>query len=146
MDIYTIGFTKKTAKQFFEPIKEANIKLLIDVRLNNQSQLAGFTKGKDLVYLLQQICNCDYVHELKFAPSKELLDNYKKGVISWNQYEPEYYKQFTENKMSEIFKAKYSINNKLVFLCSEPTSDNCHRRLLAENLKKLMPEINIIHL
>ena len=87
MLIYTMGFTKKTAEQFFEKIKKNNIDIVIDVRLNNQSQLAGFTKGKDLVYFLKELCNCEYKHEIKFAPTKEILASYKKGDIDWGEYE-----------------------------------------------------------
>ena len=87
MKIYTIGFTQKSAKEFFEKIKDNGIELLIDVRLNNVSQLAGFAKGKDLEYFLKEICNCDYVHEIVLAPTKELLDNYRAKITSWLEYE-----------------------------------------------------------
>ena len=86
MYIYTMGFTQKSAEQFFEKIKSNNIQVVVDVRLNNQSQLAGFSKGKDLSYFLKVICNCLYEHEIKFAPTKEILSSYKKGSISWEEY------------------------------------------------------------
>ncbi len=70
MKIYTIGFTQKSAKQFFELIKKNNINILLDIRLNNKSQLAGFTKGDDLEYFLSEICNCEYKHCLEYAPTK----------------------------------------------------------------------------
>lgn len=146
MEIFTIGFTQKTAEQFFEIIKKTGTKLLIDVRLNNQSQLAGFTKGKDIIYFLKQICNCDYRHELKFAPSKELLNNYKKEKITWNQYEIEYQNQFKKNNMTDIFKSRYMKEDSIIFLCSEATPENCHRRLLAEKLQDALSDIRIVHL
>ena len=77
MKIYTMGFTQKSAETFFERIKENKIELLIDIRLNNQSQLAGFAKGRDLKYFLDKLCQCGYAHELRFAPEKKLLDEYK---------------------------------------------------------------------
>ena len=83
--IYTMGFTQKNAETFFEKIKKADIDILVDVRLNNKSQLAGFTKGQDLVYLLKEICDCKYSHEVSFAPTKEILDGYKKGSMSWEK-------------------------------------------------------------
>ena len=85
MKLFTIGFTQKNAKQFFELLKANQIELLIDVRLNNKSQLAGFTKGNDLEYLLAEICDCQYKHCLEYAPTKEILDGYKKGNITWEK-------------------------------------------------------------
>jgi uncharacterized protein (DUF488 family) len=82
MKIYTIGFTQKTAEQFFNLIKENRIEVVVDVRLNNSSQLAGFTKETDLRYFLKTITDCDYQHENSFAPTKELLDGYKKRNVS----------------------------------------------------------------
>ena len=89
MNIYTIGFTQKTAEQFFETIKDNEIELLVDVRLNNRSQLAGFTKGNDLEYFLQKLCRTEYIHCDEFAPTKDLLGRYQKGVTSWEEYETE---------------------------------------------------------
>ena len=87
MKLYTIGFTQKSAREFFNKIKNNNIDLLIDIRLNNISQLAGFAKGKDLEYFLKEICNCEYAHDDVFAPTKELLDNYRANKVSWKEYE-----------------------------------------------------------
>jgi len=86
MTIYTIGFTEKSAEQFFEIIKSNSIDLLVDIRLNNKSQLAGFTKGENLAYFLQEICGCSYKHFPKLAPTKEILNDYKNKKISWNKY------------------------------------------------------------
>jgi len=136
MQIYTMGFTQKTAEQFFEKIKQNGIQIVIDVRLNNQSQLAGFTKGKDLVYFLKVICNCLYEHEIKFAPTKEILSAYKKGDINWKEYEFKFDGLIKTRKIVDIFKNKYMDYEKVLLLCSEATPENCHRRLLAENLSK----------
>lgn len=90
MKIFTIGFTKKNARQFFELLKVNEIDIVLDIRLNNKSQLAGFTKGEDLQYFLSEICHCDYRHCLEFAPTKEILDSYKKSLITWGEYEEQY--------------------------------------------------------
>lgn len=136
MNIYTMGFTKKSAKDFFSLIKKNDVEMLIDVRLNNQSQLAGFTKGKDLSFFLKELCNCLYCHEIQFAPTKIILDNYKKQLISWSEYELEFKKLIIRREVSEIFKKKYGNYKNVLFLCSEPTPDYCHRRLLAEFFEK----------
>ena len=136
MQVYTMGFTQKSAESFFGLIKKNDIQILIDVRLNNQSQLAGFTKGRDLPFFLREISNCLYSHEIQFAPTKMILDNYKKNVICWSEYEVEYKKLIKRRKVSDIFKEKYEIYEKVLLLCSEPTPEYCHRRLLAEYLEK----------
>lgn len=132
MNIYTIGFTQKTAEQFFTKIKNNNIQVLIDVRLNNQSQLSGFAKEKDLAYFLKVICDCQYSHEVKFAPTKDILDNYKKGHISWDEYVAAFNKLIEARDMSAYFQEKYMQYENVLLLCSEATPEKCHRRLLAE--------------
>lgn len=136
MQVYTMGFTKKSAEDFFGLIKNNGVEMLIDVRLNNQSQLAGFTKGRDFAFFLSEICKCSYSHEIQFAPTKMILDNYKKQVISWLEYEEEYNKLIKRRRVSDIFKDKYRNYERVLLLCSESTPENCHRRLLAEYLEK----------
>lgn len=145
MQIYTMGFTQKTAQQFFERIKENDIKIVVDVRLNNQSQLAGFTKGKDLVYFLKVICDCQYEHEVRFAPTKEILSAYKKGDIRWEEYEHKFDELLELREVVDIFKNKYADYEKILLLCSEATPERCHRRLLAEKISKEM-DVKIKHL
>ena len=136
MHIYTMGFTQKTAELFFEKIKENNIQIVIDVRLNNQSQLAGFTKGKDLEYFLKTICDCLYEHEISFAPTKEILTSYKNGKIDWEKYVIEFEKLIASRKMADHFEKKYLKYDNVLLLCSEATPENCHRRLLAEKFSQ----------
>lgn len=142
--LYTIGFTKKKAQQFFELLKKNNIKCLIDIRLNNVSQLAGFAKRDDLKYFLKQLCNCEYRHMPEIAPTKEILDDYKKKQISWDEYVIQYGALIKKRKIE----SKLSLNelDGSCFLCSEPTADMCHRRLAAEYLKKHYKELKIKHL
>lgn len=131
-----MGFTQKTAEEFFTKIKKSNIDILIDIRLNNQSQLAGFTKGKDLKYLLKEIANCDYSHEISFAPTKELLDDYKKKKVDWNKYVEVFEELIKSRNMVEKFESKYGKYERVLLLCSEPTPEQCHRRLVAEAISK----------
>lgn len=142
--VYTIGFVKKNAKEFFEILKKNGIKKIIDIRLNNNSQLAGFTKKEDLEYFLKEIANIDYKHMLELAPTKEILDGYKNKKINWSQYEFLFKKLLNERKIEDLINIE-SLNN-TCFLCSELTADNCHRRLVVEYLKEKFPNINIIHL
>ncbi len=143
--IYTIGFTKKSAEEFFEKLKKNNIKTIVDVRISNSSQLAGFTKGNDLIYFLKQIGGIGYKHIVDFAPTKELLSDYRAGKISWAGYE----KIFNELMIRRRINEKYKISNfdQCCLLCSEERPENCHRRLVAEYLKQQDPDnVRIIHL
>jgi len=146
MNIYTIGFTQKNAKTFFETIKKNNINLLIDIRLNNKSQLAGFSKGEDLQYFLPTICNCEYLYCPEFAPDTETLDLYKGKKISWNEYEVRYTKLINERNVVKQFFSRFNKYNNMVLLCSEPTAEQCHRRLLANMIKSELKEVKIINL
>ncbi len=146
MIIYTIGFTKKTAKEFFEKIKSNKIELLLDIRLNNISQLAGFAKGSDLEYFLKEICNCCYKHDISFAPSKELLDDYRKNKISWEEYGIKFNEMILKKEMLNKFTNKYLNYEKICLLCSEPEPKQCHRRLVAEYLKNNLNNVEIIHI
>lgn len=145
MHILTMGFTKKNAEEFFGLIREYHVEILIDVRLNNQSQLAGFTKGRDIEFFLKEICDCKYSHEIQFAPTKDILNRYKKGQISWEKYEVEYNELIKKREVLNIFNQKYSIYDKVLLLCSEPTPECCHRRLLADFLNEELG-IEVIHI
>ncbi len=146
MKIYTIGFTQKSAETFFELIKKNEIELLIDIRLNNVSQLAGFAKGKDLEYFLKTICNCNYVHDVAFAPTKELLDGYRAKKISWQAYEDYFPQIMSGRKIEDRFERLYAKNKRICLLCTEPVPDKCHRRLVSEYLRDKIGDIDIIHI
>ena len=146
MIIFTIGFAQKSAEKFFQILKENNVECLIDVRLNNVSQLAGFTKSKDLQYFLKTIVDADYIHNIKYAPTKDILDDYKKNKISWLEYEIKYRKLIESRKIVQIFKNDIKNYNNVCLLCSEPLPQNCHRRLLAEYLKKQFNKVEVKHL
>jgi uncharacterized protein (DUF488 family) len=142
--IYTIGFAEKSAREFFTKLKDAGVKNLIDIRLNNTSQLAGFTKEQDLPYFLQEIAGIKYIHKPELAPTKDILDAYKKKEIDWSEYEKRFRRLLAERRIEDVMKPQ-DVNNSC-FLCSEPESDKCHRRLTAEYLRELWGNVKIVHL
>ena len=154
MKIFTIGFTQKTAEEFFEGLKGNDISTVIDIRLNNKSQLAGFAKGRDLKYFLKRLCDIEYVYDPDFAPSKELLDDWKQNRIEWDAYENRYNEILLERNAGELFANRYvnvdtNIPLNVCLLCSESTPEHCHRRLLAEYLTKKcegLEKTEVIHL
>jgi uncharacterized protein (DUF488 family) len=150
MNLYTIGFTKKTAKQFFNTLKDNEIDLLLDVRLNNKTQLAGFTKGDDLAYFLREICQCAYEYKVEFAPTKDILEGYRDKKLLWSKYEQKYTELIrtrnSTNNICDKFCDIYSHYKNIVLLCSEPTPDKCHRRLAAEAIKITNPDMCLKHL
>lgn len=143
MNLFTIGFSQKSAEEFFNILKSNNVIRLIDIRLNNKSQLAGFTNVKHLPYFLN-IHDIDYLYRPDFAPSKELLNGYKNKTVSWKEYEIEYNKILAQRKI--LKELDWNIFKDSVLLCSEPKSEQCHRRLLAEYLAKNNLDIKIKHL
>ncbi len=145
MEVYTTGFTKKTAAQFFGTLKQAGIKRLVDIRLNNSSQLAAFAKKDDLPFFLQEICGIEYLHEPLLAPTQDILDAYKKQKGSWAEYERRFVALLRERKIEEKISPKL-FEIPTVLLCSELTADHCHRRLVAEYLAEKWGNLEIIHL
>jgi uncharacterized protein (DUF488 family) len=145
MEIYSIGFTQKSASQFFDTLKAHGIERLLDVRLNNTSQLAGFAKQADLAYFLREICGAEYEHEPLLAPTQEMLNTYKKRKGDWETYEVEFLALMCERKIESAI-SRESLNRKTVLLCSEPTAEHCHRRLVLEYLQREWGSVNIVHL
>lgn len=145
MTLYTVGFAQKSAREFFGILQRTGIKLLVDVRLNNRSQLAGFTKRDDLAYFLSEICLAEYRHEPLLAPSKELLNGYKKGQISWPEYVSRFLALLDERNLDHVMENLIH-SEPTVLLCSEPKPDQCHRRLVAERFQSKYRGMEIIHL
>jgi uncharacterized protein (DUF488 family) len=145
MEIYTIGFAKKSAEAFFGALRKAGIKRLIDIRLNNTSQLAGFTKRDDLKFFLKELCNSEYIHEPLLAPTPEILNSYKKKKITWQEYEQRFLELMAERKIEERIDQNL-FNGPTVLLCSESKSDRCHRRLVLEYLQNKWGSFRITHL
>jgi uncharacterized protein (DUF488 family) len=134
VEVYSIGFTKKTAEQFLGILGKAGIRRLLDVRLKNASQLAGFSKREDLEYFLRELCAAEYLHEPQLAPTKEMLDVYKKQKGSWSEYERRFLALMAERKVEENLNPDiFAVPT--VLLCSEPRPDRCHRRLVLEYLQ-----------
>jgi len=145
MEIYSIGFTQKSASQFFGTLKAHGIERLLDVRLNNTSQLAAFAKQADLAYFLREICDADYEHEPLLAPTQGILDAYKKHKGEWEDYE-EAFLALIQARSIESALEQESFARKTVLLCSEPTAEHCHRRLVLEYLQKHWKGVQIHHL
>lgn len=144
MKIFTIGFTKKTAETFFSRLKDAGVKRLIDVRLNNVSQLAGFTKKDDLRYFTKTICDIDYAHLPELAPTADILDPYKKAKNGdWQAYERRFIDLMRARSIENLSR---EILDEGCLLCSEETPHHCHRRLVAEYLKEHWGDVEIEHL
>jgi len=144
MKIYTIGFTKKTAEEFFTLLKKSGARRLADVRLNNVSQLAGFSKRDDLKYFVKEICGMDYVHLAELAPTQEILDTYKKQKHGdWAQYERDFLKLMRGRKIEDTPR---EVLDGACLLCSEETPEHCHRRLVAEYLSAKWGGVEIVHL
>ena len=143
MKLYTIGFTKHTSEEFFEKLKSAGVKQVIDIRINKTSQLAAFAKGSDLPYLLKATGGIGYLSHSELAPSKELLKSYRSKEITWEEFEKSYNNQLKDSKA--IFGLNKSDFDGACLLCSENTAEKCHRRLLAEELAKIW-DLEIIHL
>jgi uncharacterized protein (DUF488 family) len=135
VEIATIGFTQSTAERFFERLRAAGIRRLVDIRLHNVSQLAGFAKSGDLAYFLREICGASYEHDERLAPSAELLDSYRAKEITWDEYEPRFLDLMRERDVPAIIeRAPYEV--KTALLCSEGTPEQCHRRLVAELMSR----------
>ena len=144
MKIFTIGFTKKSAETFFTRLKSAGVKRLVDVRLNNVSQLAGFTKKDDLRYFTKAICSIDYVHLPDLAPTQDILDAYKKDRGDWSLYERQFLDLMRSRRVEE--RVSRELLDGGCLLCSEEKPDHCHRRLVAEYLKEKWGDIEIEHI
>lgn len=144
MNIYSIGFTKKNAEIFFSLLKENQIKTLVDVRLNNTSQLSGFAKRDDLKFFLKEICNVEYIHIPDLAPTKEILKPYQNKIISWHKYEENFMNLMAKRNVEKYISSKFLVNSCL--LCSEHEPHYCHRRLIIEYLQNFKDNISATHL
>lgn len=143
MNLFTIGYTQKSAEDFFTLLTKNGVKKLIDIRLNNTSQLAGFANAKHLPYLLK-LHNIEYEYKTEFAPTKELLKGYQDENIDWEKYEKQYNQILIDRDvLNNIFLSEFE---DAVLLCSEPTAEQCHRRLAAEYIAKHFENVNIKHL
>ena len=144
MEVYTAGFTKWLAKDFFNVLKKYKIQLLIDIRRRPNSQLSGYTKSDNFEYFLKELSGVRYLNDLDLAPSKELLYSRRKEGLDWNNFSLEYINQLNSKKLDNCLETIYS--HKTLFLCSETLPDKCHRKLLVDKLYELDNNISVIHL
>ena len=145
MKLYTIGFTQKSASDFFSSLKNVGIKRLIDVRLNNSSQLSAFAKKNDLKYFLNEICGASYIHSPELAPTQAMLDEYKKYKGGWDVYQRKFLDLMSERHVEHLVD-KMLFAEPSVLLCSELKAEHCHRRLVVEYLSNFWPDLEAIHL
>jgi uncharacterized protein (DUF488 family) len=141
--VFTIGFTKKSAERFFTTLRDAGVLRVLDTRLNNNSQLAGFSKRDDLRYFLRSLAGIDYEHVTDLAPTAELLAAYRKAKDGWSAYEEAFLALMQERKIERLPRELIAGG---CLLCSEDTPDHCHRRLVAEYLQRHWGEVEIVHL
>ena len=144
MKLYTIGFTKKNAQKFFETLRSSDTKRVVDVRLNNVSQLAGFAKRDDLAYFLEKVCKIRYVHLPDLAPTQDMLDEYKKKGGDWDTYEKRFLDLMEKRRIEE--RVSKDVIDGGCLLCSEDKPHQCHRRLVAEYLNQHWGNVDIAHL
>lgn len=145
MEICTIGFTQTTAEHFFERLADARVERLLDVRLNNSSQLAGFAKAKDLPYFLGKLVEVSYEHQPLLAPTQELLDEYKKRKGDWTSYERDFLALMDRRRIHEVL-SPADYEHRTALLCSEATAEHCHRRLVVEFLAQRWSDVKALHL
>ena len=145
MVVYTIGFAGKPAAEFFGALRRAGIARLVDVRLKNSSQLAGFTKRDDLAYFLRELCGAAYTHEPLLAPSPELFDDYKTRGLTWQAYEQRFLRLLAERDVeNRLDRTIFALPT--VLLCTEPTAARCHRRLVVEYLQSKWGDLHLVDL
>jgi len=144
MRVFTIGFTRKSAQKFFELLRSSGARRVVDVRLNNVSQLSGFAKRDDLRFFLKKICEIDYVHLPELAPTQEMLNDYRKNHKDWSRYETKFLELMKCRRIEETISKEAIADGCL--LCSEEKPHHCHRRLVAEYLQDRWGDFEIKHL
>ena len=142
--IHTIGFTRKSLEEFIRLLKGAQISLVVDIRLNPDSQLAGYSKKRDISFLLKEGFGIDYCHQLQLAPSKEILARYRKDD-NWQVYEEAFLRLIETRPVLRIGEGLIN-KGRICLLCSEATPEHCHRHLIAEYWAKHLSGIEICHL
>jgi uncharacterized protein (DUF488 family) len=143
--VYTIGFQRKPLSKFINLLRQAGVDAVIDVRLRNTSQLAGYSKRNDLDFLLTHGFGIAYEHHPELAPSNEIFDAYREEK-DWDAYTARFKPLLAERQAEAVGRDVLSRYQSPCLLCSEPTSDQCHRRLVAEHWAAHIPDLTIVHL
>ena len=146
MEIFTIGFTQTPAAEFFGKLKAAGVRRLLDVRLNNTSQLAAYAKRDDLKFFLRAIVDAEYEHEPLLAPTQEMLDEYKKRKGNWDDYEVRFLELMAQRQIERELDRESFQSTPTALLCSERTAEHCHRRLVLEYLQDKWGDVAAVHL
>ena len=144
MRLFTIGFTRKSARQFFGLLQESGASSLVDIRLNNVSQLSGFAKKADLEFFCARLCSMEYRHEPLLAPTADILDAYRKKRIGWSEYEQAFLELLHNRHVEKVIEP--ALLDNAVLLCSEESPRHCHRRLVSQYLAAHWAEVEVIHL
>jgi uncharacterized protein (DUF488 family) len=145
MKLFTIGFTQKPARRFFELLQEHQVRLLVDIRLHPGGQLAGFAKQDDLGFFLERLIGCAYRHLPILAPDPELLAQYRQDH-QWARYAEAFEALMDTRAIPATLDRSEFEPAPAVLLCSEHPPDRCHRRLVAERLARAWPGTEIVHL
>jgi uncharacterized protein (DUF488 family) len=147
-ELYTIGFTQKTAKKFFSLLKNNKIDAVIDIRLNNTSQLAGFSKYPDIEYFLNDMLNIKYIHDPEFSPTENILKEFKEKKISWNEYTKRFNELMAQRNIRQYIQEKYidCQSIKYCLLCSENEPEQCHRSLVSAYFCEIFKQLKVINL
>ena len=145
MKLYTIGFTKKSAAQFFDLLSSSGVQRLVDVRLHPEGQLAGFAKREDLAFFLSRLMGCDYAHLPLLAPTAEILSDYRQDH-DWARYTSRFEALMDERSVPGSLDRTLFFDKPCCLLCSEAAPEQCHRRLVAERLTRAWPGLEVVHL
>ncbi|MBN1507123.1 MAG: DUF488 domain-containing protein [Sedimentisphaerales bacterium] len=144
MRVFTIGFTKKSAEEFFTRLTNAGVRRVVDVRLNNTSQIAGFAKARNLEFFLKAVAGIDYVHFPELAPTQDILDDFIKAKGAWTEYVRRFTELMKTRRIAETLHGQLLDGDCL--LCSEDTTEHCHRRLVVEHLQGRWTDMEVVHL
>lgn len=145
-EIFTIGFTRKTAEEFFYLLESHGVSKVIDVRLFNSSQLLAFSKYPDIEFFLRRLAGIDYFQDMYFTPTERLLESYKKKFIDWRDYEEAFAALMAARDIDDYILKNYADAERLCLLCTEQSPLNCHRRLVAERIATVLGDVKIVHL
>lgn len=145
MLLYTVGFAQKSAERFFTLLRDSGVRRLVDVRLRPNGQLSGFARGNDLVYFLPALSDCEYVHNPLLAPTPEILDDYRKDK-DWDAYVRRFDALMEQRDVPSALNHAAFASVPCCLLCSEPTPEQCHRRLVAERIARSWSGVNVVHL
>lgn len=145
MELFTIGFTHKTAEQFFGLLNQHQVTVVVDIRLKPEGQLNGFARKQDLPYFLRKLANCAYEHRLEMAPEASILSQYRQDK-SWANYETAFKALLEKRHLIQLVERAWWESQRACLLCSEHEPDFCHRRLVAEYLAQYWEDTTIHHL